>query len=412
MRNGLIEMDEHDNREHHENQAEHKEQREHKHRSPRANINVDKRVLGAAAVVASSIATFFDPAIGFVLFVVLLAAMYFMKIADRSILSMMISVFMIFLVFFFFFLFPSMQIASGSGTVMNDNWWAALNWIGNNTDKDSVIATYWDFGHFITSVGRRAVVFDGASQSDLYTRPSENNLTGQFIERYDKSIDRILVYKNGSLTTARIKDISSVLLTGNETLALEILKDYRKNETGDMYFIASADLMSKSFWWSYFATWSPVEEKGCNADYMKGKCYTYAMLNLGGTSRQQDGSTVFSYPFSQNQGFLVIDLNGTLTAYSQVNGQLLKVQKIFYYDALGQGVVNSNADGQVGGLVVVDPSRQLIIYTPPELEDSLFTRMYFFNGKSFRGEPLEHFELVGSWGGEIKIFKVSFPEGM
>ena len=45
----------------------------------------------------------------------------------------------------------------------------------------------------------------------------------------------------------------------------------------------------------------------------------------------------------------------------------------------------------------------MLIHIPPELENSMFTRMFFFNGYG-----MENFEFVNNWGGEVKLFRVIF----
>ena len=77
--------------------------------------------------------------------------------------------------------------------------------------------------------------------------------------------------------------------------------------------------------------------------------------------------------------------------------------KLFFFDENGQGVLAVNQDGQFPGTIWLDPSKQLIVYMPAEVENSMFTRMFFYHGQG-----LEHFEFINDWGGEVKLFKVKF----
>jgi hypothetical protein len=52
----------------------------------------------------------------------------------------------------------------------------------------------------------------------------------------------------------------------------------------------------------------------------------------------------------------------------------------------------------------VQPDKRVAIFMPPEIQNSMFTRMFLFDGAG-----LEHFELVNQWGGEVKLYKVNFP---
>jgi len=295
----------------------------------------------------------------------------------------------------YFYYDPSVYMAKNQGTVLSDNWWAALNWIKSNTAECAVIATYWDPGHFITGIARRAAVFDGASQNALLTIDTNETKEGTVIENYDSGINHIVMYKDGKRTTARIQDISTTLLTANETLAIEILKNYMKPNCTEMYYIASADLIGKSQWWSYFSTWNPVD---------KGKMYIYYAVGLSSAKPiPAQGAIAYTYAVAQNQAFVIYDINGTLKPYLQAGNQFLNIEKLFYFTKEGIGKAAINEDAEVKGLLWLEPGRQTAIFIPPELENSLFTSMFFFNGQG-----LEHFEYIDNWGGEVKLFKVKF----
>ncbi|HVX02633.1 MAG TPA: peptidylprolyl isomerase, partial [Nitrososphaera sp.] len=52
------------------------------------------------------------------------------------------------------------------GTVFrttSTDWLNATSWIAQNTPKDAVIASWWDYGYWITTLGDRATIADGAT---------------------------------------------------------------------------------------------------------------------------------------------------------------------------------------------------------------------------------------------------------
>ena len=52
------------------------------------------------------------------------------------------------------------------GTTFNiatDDWPAAMEWLQNNTPKDAVIASWWDYGYWITTLGNRISLADNAT---------------------------------------------------------------------------------------------------------------------------------------------------------------------------------------------------------------------------------------------------------
>ncbi len=260
--------------------------------------------------------------------------------------------------------------------VLDNNWWNALNWIRNNTPNCSVIATYWDPGHFITGIAQRPVVFDGASQNAKLIE----NVSGRTIVR------------------SRIQDIATVLYTDNETKALKILKYYEMPNCSSMYFIASSDLIGKSHWWVYFSTWTPKTHSG---DKNPMDNYYYVPLTSKRPLMSGNGT---EYIFGNV--FMVIENNGTAVPYLiQGNGQyVMKMSKIFYFENGIPRMLGFN-NASFDGMLYVTPGMNYAFYIPKNLENSLFTRMYFFNGLG-----LKHFKLVKNFGGEVKLFKVEFNE--
>ena len=52
--------------------------------------------------------------------------------------------------------------ATSYGVVTND-WLDALDWIKNNTPEDAVIAAWWDYGYWISTMGERASLADNST---------------------------------------------------------------------------------------------------------------------------------------------------------------------------------------------------------------------------------------------------------
>jgi len=165
-----------------------------------------------------------------------------------------------------------------------------------------------------------------------------------------------------------------------------------------MYYIASYDLIGKSQWWTYFATWHPDHDP-------KGQKYFYVTV-----SRSQpkilENAIVHTYPMGADQAFLLYETEEEIQAVLQQGSQFLTIEKIFFFQN-NEGLFKVEPESDVKGLLWVSPGKEFVIYMPPELENSMFTRMFLFNGAN-----LEHFEFVKNWGGEVKLFRVNFPENM
>ncbi|MBS3056036.1 MAG: hypothetical protein J4473_01230 [Candidatus Aenigmarchaeota archaeon] len=302
----------------------------------------------------------------------------------------MMAIVVVFTISYAYFLYydPSWQISRYSGTVLSNNWYEALNWIKDNTPECTVIATYWDPGHFITGIADRPVVFDGATQnSELYI-----DKDGHYLLDYDP--EKVVAKRS------RIQDIGTTLYTDNETEAMDILRYYKFENCSDpMYYIASNDLIFKSQWWSYFSTWNTID---------KGKKSTYAIINAGG-QKPLLAYNVIATEFSvgDNQAFLLYQnqTSGEKKMLFQAGNQFLKIHRFIYIDSQGYMKMQTEDDFQVPGTAMILPGDSQLIYMPPELENSMFTRMFIF-----RGQGLENFEYVKNWGGEVILYRVNFPE--
>jgi dolichyl-diphosphooligosaccharide--protein glycosyltransferase len=299
---------------------------------------------------------------------------------------------------------PTIIINQSSPPILDDNWWAALNWMKNNTEACGTVATYWDPGHFIRAIANRPVVFDGASQNALWNATIPSNYS--YEQMKDAAVIDEFTTTNLSdgrvlIETARIQDISTALMTDNETLAVRILDKFRLANCSTVYFLATSDLIDKSYWWSYFATWNPID-KGCATPM--------SVLGLASTSPSASGETVYTFqggiPTGCNQQIpaqiIVTQQNNTYSALALINGQLLPIQEFSYYTQFGiRTTANENAP--VKGTALMDQNRGSIIFIPPQLAGSMFTKMMFFNG-----EGLQRIKFVNSWGGELKLYKVTY----
>jgi len=55
------------------------------------------------------------------------------------------------------------SVGSTPPTAVDAEWGNALTWLRNNTDKDAIIMTWWDYGYWILDVARRTPVVDPGS---------------------------------------------------------------------------------------------------------------------------------------------------------------------------------------------------------------------------------------------------------
>ena len=63
---------------------------------------------------------------------------------------------------------PPTILNGGTGfKVATNDWLDALDWIKNNTPKDAVIASWWDYGYWISTMSDRATLADNATLSTI-----------------------------------------------------------------------------------------------------------------------------------------------------------------------------------------------------------------------------------------------------
>ena len=46
------------------------------------------------------------------------------------------------------------------------DWLDTMQWLKENTPKDAVVASWWDYGYFITTLGERKTLADNATLID------------------------------------------------------------------------------------------------------------------------------------------------------------------------------------------------------------------------------------------------------
>lgn len=265
-----------------------------------------------------------------------------------------------------------------SGLQISQNWYSALDWLKTNADKDSLVTTWWDPGHIITGYTGLKVQADGAHCSPADCIPYNHNI--------------------------RIKDAGKMFVTSSETEALDILKKYKEltpaqcsrvraafgdivppdacKPVSDFYIIASSDLIGKYYWLSFFGT---------------GQGKNYATFNL---EKQQNNELVYA-----GGSIVISNKDGRLIPIVTQNGRSAVVKNMLVFQN-GQGqllnfAANSTNTEFVDGLLWVDPNFSSVIFMEPSIRDSVFTRMFFFNGVG-----LNNFKLVFD-NSEVKIFKVS-----
>jgi dolichyl-diphosphooligosaccharide--protein glycosyltransferase len=291
-----------------------------------------------------------------------------------------------------FFVSDAIKIGQSGGMEIGQNWYNALDWLVENSDKDTIVATWWDPGHILAGYSYYKgkpfkVMADGAhcGPEDCVIYDHDIRITdmGRAFSTADEVEAVEILKKYTSLSPEQCQKVKSIF---GKNIYDNIFKDNPCKPVSKMYVIASADLIGKYYWLSYFGS--------------------------GGNGRNFIQLPMSSYDPTQG----TIQYGNGLITIAQKNNQLVPIINIpqqgirnaiikniiFYQD--GQQINQSfeNVTNVVDGLLWVEPGFRTVIFMDPQIQNSIFTRMFFFNGQG-----LNHFQLVYS-NPEIRVFKVKF----
>jgi len=111
---------------------------------------------------------------------------------------------------------PSIVNGATSFRIKSNDWFETLEWIKNNTPQDAVIASWWDYGYWITTLGERTTLVDNATINSTQIRQiaiaynSEEQIGVQMLK--DMGADYVLVYVVGQ--RALIQEGTDFLVLG------------------------------------------------------------------------------------------------------------------------------------------------------------------------------------------------------
>ena len=325
--------------------------------------------------------------------------------------------------------------SAASFNIMDDTWYETLMAVKNDSN-DSIITSWWDFGHIFTAIGERRVTMDGGDQKKrvhwvgkiLLTEDEQEAVgilrmlnCGQ--ERATEVLDEIT---KDSLETVNIlysifkipdKDqaFSKYLELGlTEEQAKSLLKYTHCEDLIANYFITSEDMVKKSAAWSHFGSWDfekasmyyftknlaskeavsyLIENYNLTKDKAQVRVYDLRTGNIdfwiGPSYWYYDelkscsfssNSTINCF-FNTEEGRLsfVIDINN-FEAYVDANHEF-KPKSLTYSD--GQEIIHKRFSGKTldhSVILVKEQGEYKFIIADSDLTKSLFTKLFFFHG--------------------------------
>ena len=320
----------------------------------------------------------------------------------------------------------------------SDAMWNAMTWVGENTDNDTVITSWWDFGYLFEIAADRQVTFDGGSQSGdrafwlgQAMTTSDLELSAGIFRMLDTSgtepQNMLIEYTGdaGKATDILIDILPKTASDAQKTLTSKynLNAEQAKNVTNlthpddirPVIFVASSDMLQKAGWWTYFGAWNFENQTSENYNYY---------IPQSGSVQVQPGSTG-KVVLLDDQGMTINAVitrgtgNNTTSGYTEAvyteNGQQIMVNDTPYNPlnisniiVIEDGYIMKNES--VGD--VKDANFTLFLmgtgndYTPilisNELSNSMFTQLYLLGGA---GQNI--FEPVHTESG-VMLFNVNF----
>ena len=260
-------------------------------------------------------------------------------------------------------------LVRGMSEPVNSNWEDAYMFLKNETAEDAVVGSWWDPGHRIAGISERRNIADGAHCTDEDCEPGLNT---------------------------RITHLGKIFVTDNETEAKNLLLKYRGNAS-EIYWITSDDLIGKFRWLQYFGT--GCDGTGIYTPNGQQKCPLYSQIPMQSYSYDQDYN-IKTYHYGS--GISALEQNNQWIVIMERDGKNYLFQKeITYVNDTPQLLDFSWMNETLPGTVWLHPDKSYIVFIPPTLENSLFTRMFLYE----ENETLENFELVFK-NKQVKIYKL------
>ncbi|MFP3975607.1 MAG: STT3 domain-containing protein [Chloroflexota bacterium] len=291
---------------------------------------------------------------------------------------------------------------------MTTSWWQALNWISEETPRDAVAFTWWDWGYPIEAVGERATVSDGG-----HGKSARKLLkTGTVFFTADEKVARDEIYGFDSVEDAeKVRQYSSDPRLKQYELEREM--EPLIEEGDEAYMVVGEYLLDIYHWISYFGSWDYEGGSSQQRGYLTWGFQDVRKVEQGGVeiryvTRASDEARQF-YPIS-----LFRDEEGRYRAFAVHDEENLEPLTATIFEKEGTHYTNMEEDGRSGAVYLSEhtfsvrsPEGEVItgiprylVFVPTDSAPRMLTSLQMLNGSG-----LDYFQKVQEFG-DVKIYKV------
>ncbi|MDN5373261.1 MAG: dolichyl-phosphooligosaccharide-protein glycotransferase [Methanothermobacter sp.] len=306
----------------------------------------------------------------------------------------------------------ALSITTSVAPGTDDGMWNSMQWVKKNTSRDTVVMSWWDFGHLFAVAADRPVTFDGGSQNTpraywigkALTTSNETLSRGiltMLSTSGDLAYETLDNYTDDSGKTAEIltatlglpREEARAVMTGryglSDTEADSVLRYSHPAKPKPFVLVLSSDMLGKAPWWTYFGTWDFKKKTGSRYGYYPSLASSKPQVVNNTTVIQ----TVNTMVDQNNVLGTIIEKKANTTNATIAVGNNMTVQKINPHKLTiieGDLLVKNevvDSDAQLSLIVIGSGNQYTTIIMNRELEDSVFTKLFLlggFNQTSFK----------------------------
>ncbi len=347
--------------------------------------------------------------------------------------------------------------------LMDKSWWEVLNKIKIETPPNSIINSWWDFGHWFKAIAKRRVIFDGATQNTpmaywmgrVFLADNEAEAAGilrMLNSGSNKAFEEL--EKLGIDKYKCLEILNEIILIGDKEANTALTKFISKQEDREnilrythhpqsAYFIVEPSLIYKMYPISFLGNWDfkkadiyqkfkefkkerfieyLSKEYKYNApdalrlydsllflntdDALAWISPSYRYLNESRSFRKEGSLLLFDNDF-------VVELSNHNVYFSDIRDGKWKFPKSLFYleaDALKE-IKYPTSELDFSVLLLEEKGDYKIVVLDDKLAKSMLTRLYYLKGLKLKYFKAFITEELKDNAGRIIVYKIDWGKG-